>query len=419
AFAAVDRHFEGDRRPYVYTTSDYGKTWRSITANLPSDQFVHVVRQDPVNGNVLYAGLEQSIWMSLDAGASWRSLQLNLPAASVRDIQIQPDFDDLLVGTHGRSLWILDDLAALQGLTSAQAASTPTFFRARTAYLFSQSAFQTPNGGPSSFDGADPDYGALLTYYQSSVSSPAPSLQIVGPGDHVVRSIAGTHDQDGKHVPNLPNVVGVNRVAWDLTSDAPVRWNSAPKWNRGPGSGPEVVPGTYTAHLTIGGREYTQTIDVKADPRGSWSERDYNARRGYLSTLYGDFSGVDSDLNSLDALQTQLADRRKAAGGNRALAAKIDAVQTALVNLRREFTSNPQGDQDDDFLPDMLRERQQSLMGSMSGSFQPPTSALILEGATLHSLFVASDGTYHSFVSNDVASLNAALAAAKLAAIKP
>jgi len=419
AFAAIDRHFEGDRRPYVYTTSDYGKTWHSITANLPSEQFVHVVRQDPVNSNVLYAGLEQSIWISIDAGASWRSLQLNMPAASVRDIQIQPDFDDLLVATHGRSFWILDDLAALQGLTSAQSASAATFFRARTAYLFSQSSYQTPNGGPSSFQGSDPDYGALLTYYQSSASSPAPSLQIVGPGDHVVRTISGTHEQDGKHVPNLPNAVGVNRFAWDLTSDAPVRWNSTPKWNRGPGSGPEVVPGAYTAHLTLGGREYTQTVLVRADPRGSWSDRDYNARRAYLTTLYGDFSGVDSDLNSLDVIQTQLADRRKNAGGNNALEAKIDAAQTALLNIRRTFTSNPQGDQDDDFLPDMLRERQQSLMGSMSGSFQPPTAALMAEGATLHSQFIATDGTYRSFVSGDIASLNSALTSAKLAAIKP
>jgi hypothetical protein len=291
-------------------------------------------------------------------------------------------------------------------------------FRTRTAYLFSQSSYQTSNGGDSAFTGADPDYGALLTYYQSAVSSGSSSLQIIGPGGRVVRTMSGMRDQNGKRVANVPNGVGVNRLAWDLSSDAPVKWNGAPKWNRGPSSGPEVVPGTYTAHLSLGGREYSQTIEVKADPRAPWSERDYVARRAYLATLYGDFSSVDVDLNSLDAIQTQLADRRKAAGGNNALVKKIDAVQAALVKLRHVFTSNPQGGQDDDFLEDMLRERQQALMGSMSGSFQPPTAALISEGDVLHALFVTTDGAYHAFVGGDVASLNAALTSAKLTPIK-
>src|SRR4029077_12301320 len=130
-------------------------------------------------------------------------------------------------------------------------------------------------------------------------------------------------------------------------------------------------------------------------------------------------SSVDVDLNSLDAIQTQLADRRKAADANSMLAAKLDAVQAALVKLRHEFTSNPQGGQDDDFLQDMLRERQQSLMGSMSGSFQPPTAALLSEGAVLHSLFISTDAAYHAFVSGDIGALNATLGSAKLTPIKP
>jgi hypothetical protein len=419
ALAAVDCHCEVARQPYIYPTSDYGKTWHSLAGNLPSDQFARVVRQDPFNADVLYAGLEQSIWMSTDSGSSWRSLQLNLPAASVRDIQVQPDFDDLLIGTHGRSFWILDDLAALQGLTAAQTAGTPTFFRVRTAYLFAQSSYPTSNGGSSTFEGADPDYGALLTYYETSPSSGAPSVQITGPGGRLVRTLSGTHDVSGKRTSNVPNSAGVNRIAWDLSSDAPVSWNSAPKWNRGPSSGPEVVPGTYVARLTIGGREYSQTFDVKADPRSPWTEHDYNERRNFLTTLYGDFSSVDVDLNSLDAIQSQLADRRRAAAANSALVSQIDAAHATLVSLRAALTSNPQGDQDDDFLQDMVRERQQSLMGSMSGSFQPPTAALVTEGQTLHSLFIRIDSDYRSFVSRDLASLNAAISAAKLAPIKP
>jgi hypothetical protein len=179
------------------------------------------------------------------------------------------------------------------------------------------------------------------------------------------------------------------------------------------------VPGTYTAHLTLGGREFTQTVDVKADPRASWSQHEYVERRAFLSTIYGDFSTVDADLNSLDAMQAQLTERRKAAGGNGALVSKIDVAQTALSNLRAAFTSNPQGDQDADFLQDMLRERLQAIMQSMSGSFQPPTAALLSEGATIHALFDSTEAAYRSFVSSDVASLNTELTAAKMAPIKP
>jgi hypothetical protein len=289
----------------------------------------------------------------------------------------------------------------------------------RTSYLFSVAAYETSNGGSSSFQGAGPDYGALLTYYQAAASSSPPSLQIIGPGDRVVRSISGTHDQDGKKVPNVPNSAGVNRIAWDLTSDAPAKWNSAPKWNRGPSSGPEAVPGIYTARLTLGGRDYSQTFEVKADPRSPWTEHDYIERRSYLTMLYGDYSTIDTDLNSLDAIQSQLADRRKAAGANSALVAKFDAVQASLVALRAQFTSNPQGDQDDDFLQDMVRERIESLMSSMSGSFQPPTAALVNEGTTVHSLFLRVDSDYHSFVNNDLGALNSALGSARLTVIKP
>jgi photosystem II stability/assembly factor-like uncharacterized protein len=417
AYAVVDRHFAGDPRPYVFATSDFGKTWHSISSGLPSDEYAHVVREDPVNGQVLYAGLEESIWVSLDGGAHWQSLQLSMPTASVRDIQIQPDFDDLLIATHGRSFWILDDLAALQGLTAAQSAGAPTFFRVRDAYMFYTFAGQTESGGSSAFQGTDPDYGALLTYYQSTASSGAPSLQIMGPGGRVVRTISGTHDSDGKQVPNVPNAAGVNRIAWDLTSDPPVRWSGAPRWNRGPGQGPYVVPGMYEARLTLGGKTYSQSVVVKADPRAPWTHQELVANRAFAVALYDDFSAVDSDLNSLDSIEKQLTGRRAAAAANASLVARIDTVRTSLDNLRKSLSSNPQGDQDNDFITDSLRERQQSLMGLIS--FAPPTAAQLSELSVLHQLFLSTDQSYHSFMTNDVGGLNAALGGAHLGQVKP
>ncbi len=417
AYAVVDRHFSGDPRPYVYATTDFGRSWHSISSGLPVDQFAHVVREDPFNGQVLYAGLEQSIWISLDAGAHWQSLQLSMPAASVRDIQVQPDFDDLLIATHGRSFWILDDLAALQGLSAAQSAGAPTFFRVRDAYMYYTFAGQIESGGSSAFQGSNPAYGAILTYYQSSPSSGVPSVQIIGPGERAVRTISGTHDADGKQVSNVPNAAGVNRIAWDLTSDAPVKWNSAPKWNRGPDQGPYVVPGSYEARLTLGGRNYSQTIVVKADPRSQWTRQEQVDQRNFATNVFDDFSAVDTDLNGLDAIEAQLADRSRAAESNGALLSHIASVRASLDTLRRSFTSNPQGDQDDDFLPDMLRERLQAMMGVIN--FAPPTAAQLTEMAVVQQQFNSTDGAYRSFLASDVAGLNTSLASARLAPVKP
>ena len=120
AYVAIDRHVMGDPRPYVLVTDDSGATWRTIVNGLPGDQYVHVVREDPANPDVLYAGLEQGVWFSLDRGAHWQSLRLNMPSVAVHDLRVQPRQHDLIVATHGRGFWILDDAGAISGLRKAR-----------------------------------------------------------------------------------------------------------------------------------------------------------------------------------------------------------------------------------------------------------------------------------------------------------
>ncbi len=175
AYVAIDRHVMGDPRPYVLVTDDAGATWRSIVTGLPSDQYVHVVREDPSNPNVLYAGLEQGVWFSLDRGAQWRSLQLNMPSVAVHDLRVQPQRHDLLVATHGRGFWILDDAGAIAGLRRAADAGAPALFALRTAYTWYRwwtSAYGThPDEccvAAGSYSGEDPAEGAAITYYLPS-----------------------------------------------------------------------------------------------------------------------------------------------------------------------------------------------------------------------------------------------------------
>ncbi len=378
AYVAIDRHVMGDPRPYVYVTDDAGRHWRKIVRGLPRDQYVHVVREDPKNPNVLYAGLEQGVWISLDRGADWQPLQLNLPPSGVVDMRVQPDRDDLLLATHGRGFWILDDLAPLEGLARAAAAAQPTFFAPRTAYTWyywwrdyygsEPTECCEPNGF---FAGANPPFGALLSYF----------LPRAAAVDIVVDDAAGAEVACLQHA---PGAAGIDRTAWDLTAAPPVPWKIARAWNRG-GSGPTVVPGRYTLRLTAGGVTRVRTLDVRADPRARWSQRDLVARYRFVASLDGELSSIDVALNRLDAL------RRTATP---ALRAQIAAVYAG-------FTSDPINPEDDMYRPDRVRERLQTLLGVIALSQAPPLPPHEREAAAIRREYARAMRAYHAFLARN------------------
>lgn len=423
AFAAVDRHRSGDRAPYLFETNDYGATWRSIVANLPKDQYVRSARQDPRNPNILYAGLEQGLWISFDAGKSWQSLQLNLPTSSVRDIRVQPVADDLIVATHGRGLWILDDLTGIQQLVQAKSAGA-YFFQPRTAYRWTlQSAEQAAyDNSPTAnnFAGDNPDAGAMLTFYQTKPSPARPTIEIVDAAGRVVRHIAGTHDEEGVQKPNVPNYAGINRLAWGLTEDPPVKWNGAPRWNRGPDDGAEVVPGVYSARLHIGSQTLVRTIVVKPDPRAHWTQAQYQERHDFLAFLLRELDAIDRALNHLDALRKQLAERAHATKGNAQLQTLVLGVASRAQAIESDFSSNPQNGEDafTYTAPDKLRERLQGLLGQIGGSNQPPFGPDRQQDDEIRARFASAMKQYHLFLSLDVTDLNANLSAAHLARVR-
>ncbi|HZV80377.1 MAG TPA: hypothetical protein VFF60_12295 [Candidatus Binatus sp.] len=363
AFLTVDRHLMGDRAPHVFVTDDFGASWRSITTGLPPDQYAHVVRQDPRNQSVLYAGLEQGIWISFDRGARWQSLQGDLPVTAVRDLRIQPAAGDLLVATHGRCFYVMDDLAALEQLPDARAAKT-FFFAPRTAYAwyrgwFAMYGVQLGEGSAPAgmFVGENPLEGAILTYYLAAKAAVAPRIQVLDEDGAVVRTLIG------------PNHVGLNRLSWNLTEAPPVQWQMAKEWNRGPDDGAAVVPGTYTVRLIVAGATLDQHAEVKADPRGPWTQADYIARYQFLHALNVELSQIDSALNALDA---------------RAKEGKLDARGRAVY---AQLTSSPVNSEDTLQRPSLLRERIQNLQVPLSLSNGPPTPAQSKEAGEIKTQF--------------------------------
>jgi hypothetical protein len=405
AYAVVDRHYTGDRAPYVYVTNDYGKSWRAITSGLPQSE-VHVVREDPRDPRVLYAGTGKGVWWSSDAGSSWRAFPAPLPAVEVRDLAVQPVAGDLIAATHGRGLYVFDDLAALR--PRAERPAEARLFPPRDAQPLQRST-PTVNDRAAGEDAAP----ASFTFWQAARAKSAPVFEIVDARGTVVRHIAGTHDEDGEDVPNVPNAAGYNRVRWQLDLDPPVPWRRIARWDRGPENGPPALSGTYRVRMRRDGATYEQTIRVLRDRRVA-SAADERTGYGFQRAMFAELSALDDALNGLDNVRAQLPDRI-AAAKDPALAERARAVLAEAKRLEDRISSQPVNDQDDDFLEDLLRERVLTFISNFSPG--PPTAAMQAEGAALRREGAAAVAAYRTFVARRVGPLNVALRGAGLVAV--
>jgi hypothetical protein len=409
AFAIYDRHMVGDRAPYVFATTDDGAHWTRIDAGLPDGIEARSVLADPRDRDVVYAGTETGLYASWDRGTHWRALTAGLPPASVRDVRIQEDANDLLVATHGRGLYVLDDATPLQRLADARARGT-RLFPIRAATLWQTDA---PFGTPR--DGAGAPYGAIVTFYQNAASATLPTAVVVDATGRVVRRFA-THDEGGKRVSDTGNAAGLNRFVWDLTEDPPVPWRAAPSWNRGYDDGAPVVPGRYAVRVTFGGKTYSQPVVVRPDPRTRYSVAQALALHAATRASFADIGRVDDALNALStiAAEAPLRSAALAKRGDAAGAASVAAVGTRAGELIASMSSNAANDQDDDFLPDVLRERLQTQVDTYLGSFAPPTAEQMRESAVLHALTDDRIARYRAFARGDLSRADAVLAKAGL-----
>ncbi len=285
AYASVSRFRIDDLRPYIYRTHDGGKTWRLITNGLP-DSPVNAVREDPVRQGLLFAGTETSVWVSFDDGEHWQPLQLNLPHTSMRDLIIHDD--DLIVATHGRSFWILDDITPLRQIVAATQTADAFLFKPAAAYRVRRSTNTDTPIPPDEPTAQNPPDGAVVDYFLAQNANGPVTLEIHDAEGKLVRRCASTdklepseEDLAKQLIPlywvRMPKVLsanaGMHRWVWDLhyTSPASPRYDypiSAVSGDtpRGP-LGPLALPGRYTAKLTVNGHTYSESFTVEIDPR--------------------------------------------------------------------------------------------------------------------------------------------------------
>ncbi|MDH3731899.1 MAG: hypothetical protein OEU54_00135 [Gemmatimonadota bacterium] len=282
AYVTFDRHRDDDMSPYVFATDAYGETWTSIGDGLPTPGHVHVVREDRRVEGLLYVGTETGIWFSLppsggsaSSGRVWASLRLGLPPVPVRDLAIPETANDLVIGTHGRGAWVLDDAAPIQELGAALAGQGPYLFDASPAVRFEPAIRRFRfDIGDGVFVGQNPPYGALITYY---LSGDAASEQEAAEADAADASEAdeapGAPDLDLAivdaegdtiRVLEVPGEAGLHRVAWDLRHE---RFDDSEDGYRFPAAGPKALPGDYTARLTWNGVATETVVSVQPDDR--------------------------------------------------------------------------------------------------------------------------------------------------------
>ncbi|HEY8166086.1 MAG TPA: hypothetical protein VIF83_11090 [Gemmatimonadaceae bacterium] len=283
AYAAVNRFRLDDLRPHIYRTHDGGTTWKEITDGIPDNEVVNAVREDPVRKGMLYAGSERAVYVSWDDGESWQSLRMNMPATSIRDLVIHDD--DIVVGTHGRSFWILDDVSPLRQMNSRTARSGAVLFKPRVTYRFRRNKNTDTPLPPEEPAGKNPPDGAIIYYYLRDRSNSPVTISIHDASGKLIRRFSSADKPDS--IPadlNIPlywirafqsvsTAAGMHRFVWDLHHAPP----SVSGFNypisaiihdtpREP-LGPAVAPGEYRVSLSVGGQTYTQPLTVRMDPR--------------------------------------------------------------------------------------------------------------------------------------------------------
>ena len=322
AYAAVNRIRCDDQRPHIYKTTDGGKTWTEIVNGLSNDP-INVVKEDPLRKGLLFAGSERAVYVSFDDGANWESLRLNMPATSIRDLVIKDD--DLVIGTHGRSFWILDDITPLRQLSRQMPDQPAVLFKPQTTYRVRWCMYPdtpVPQEEPA---GQNPPDGAIINYYLNNNVANV-QLEILDNKGKVIRKYSSDdtlYKIPANTVPPywirpqqlLSTSAGAHRFTWDmhyqplnLPATYPI---SATYMNTAPDpTSPWVLPGTYKAWLTVNGKLYQQSFTVKMDPRVKTSSKDLTLQHDLSVTCYNYMKKCMEDLKLLTD-KDQLAEARK------------------------------------------------------------------------------------------------------------
>jgi photosystem II stability/assembly factor-like uncharacterized protein len=395
AYVAATMYKSDDFKPYLYKTTDYGRTWRKIDAGIPDGAFTRVVREDPARRGLLYAGTETGMYVSFDDGERWQPFQLNLPYTPITDLAVHRREKDLVVATQGRGFWILDDLAVLHQLTDAQRAGA-----GETALLKPEDSYRMPGGGgplpATATVGQNPAGGVVVYYYLKSRPATDVTLEFFDPAGKSVRKFTaraparpqptpsgGTAGQPGASTapgsaqvqqppeqpaapsgeessefegrrgggpPRVSTEAGLNRFTWDMRYLDATRFPGMILWAGGV-TGPRAVPGTYQVKLTADGQTYTQTFEIRKDPRLQTTPEEFAKQLALLTKIRDKLTETHNAVAQIRDVRRQLDDLLKRAAdqpgakpvltAGAALNKKLQAVEEELYQTKNQSSQDP------------------------------------------------------------------------------
>jgi photosystem II stability/assembly factor-like uncharacterized protein len=361
AYVAFDRHTFGDMAAYVYLTGDYGKTWRALAG--PQDVkgirgYAHVIKEDPVDPQLLFLGTEFGLWISLDRGAHWAQFKGgHFPAVAVRDLAVQPRDGDLVLATHGRGIWIVDDISPLRHLTPEIAAQDAAFIDARPV----QQRIEANGGwvnGAAAFVGENPKDGAVITYYQRT-------RQLFG------KLRIEVLDGSGAVIDELPasSRRGLNRVLWTMHRRAP-HVPPAVQLAQAGTTGPRVPPGSYSIRMVKDGKSYTLPLVVGIDRRVSWTLADRQAQYDAAMKVYTLFNDESALFARIAGLREQVAAASKGRAAAAPLQRHLADFDGQLDALRKRIVATTEGGAITG--EERLREHTDQLYGAITSWDGPP-----------------------------------------------
>jgi photosystem II stability/assembly factor-like uncharacterized protein len=363
AYVAVERHRLDDNKPYIFKTTDAGKTWSTIVNGIPEGAYVHAVRQDPKRKGLLYAGTEVGVYVSFDDGGHWQPLQLNLPASPIHDLVVKDD--DLVVATHGRSFWVLDNLTPLRQATPGTTSLDMVLYQPQTAVRLHYPT-EIEKRGPF---GTNPPSGAIVDYYFKNAPKDEVTLEIVDKSGKVVRHLSSKEKKENEQPPEWPDRVeipkiipasqGMNRFAWDLRYDDPVQIPGAFYAEDEP-RGPLAPPGEYQVKLTSGGKTQTAPLLLVVDPRTKDAEASLPAQFDLSTQVTARISDLHQAVNEIRDVKNQIASLDKKYADNEKLKpalAAADDLEKKMAPVEEQLIQvNMKGSEANLAFPNMLNE---------------------------------------------------------------
>jgi len=385
-----------DNKPYLYRTSDYGKTWKKITNGIPDTAFTRVIREDPNKRGLLYAGTETGMYVSFDNGERWQSLQLNLPVVPITDLAVHKRDKELVVATQGRSFWILDDLPLLHQIVDAGGFSAVS----KTQLFKPKESFRTPAGGgaplpPTATVGRNPANGVVV--YYSLKAKPTTDLELEfldtagksiqkytarlpKPGDAATPAGPAPGEGGGfgpQATPPPPTNVGLNRFVWDTRYADATRFPNLILW-AGEMRGPKLPPGTYQVRMKVDGQTLTQSFEIKPDPRLNTSVADYAKQVELGLKIRDKLTETHNAIVQIRDTRLQVEDLLKRVAGQPQYKAVNDAGTALNKNLtaieETLYQTKNQSNQDPLNYPIRLNNKLAALAGVVGSAEAAPTA---------------------------------------------